>query len=288
MKHLGVDTAARISAAQAQILRYNGVSFVGRYLVPQTMSKALTEKETKALRDNKIAILLCWELEENAVRQGADRGATDGKRARECAEALGVPAGTTIYFACDYNIPQADLIIAEQYVKAAQAALGGVYEAGMYGPFALVDFLSSRGSCRKFWQCVAWSPRFLPEAQTWQYQWQGSPESKAMAEKVGFDVDMDTCDDLRGAGLWMPYNEYADGDGTVIEPTKPTKEPWYAEQMKWAEDAGLMMDGRPNDKITRAEAATLLKRYDARVKKMIDEAIKLRMREDDSFGGLIN
>ena len=114
--------------------------------------------------------------------------------------------------------------------------------------------------CRKFWQCVAWSPRFLPEAQTWQYQWSGSPDAKEMAAKVGFAVDLDTCDDLRGAGFWMPYDEYPDETGTVIEAAKP----WYADAMSWAEENKLMNDGRPNDKVTRAELATVLMRYDER------------------------
>ena len=38
---------------------------------------------------------------------------------------------------------------------------------------------------------------------------------------------------------------------------------WYDEAMKWAEDNKIMMDGRPNDPVTRAEMATMLMRYDA-------------------------
>ena len=80
--------------------------------------------------------------------------------------------------------------------------------------------------------------------------------------------------------------EYDDGEGgTIIEPTptKPTQ-PWYAEAMAWAKDAGLIQDGRPNDSVTRAELATVLQRYD----KLVDEKIRLRLPEDDSLGGLIS
>ena len=258
MTYQGIDTAARISAAQAKILRDNGVSFVGRYLVPEAYSKALTANEAQSLRSAGLAILLCWEISAAAVKGGAARGAQDGAKAREIAEAMGIPEKACIYFACDYNIPNGELPFAEQYVKAAQAALGSKYEAGMYGPFALVDYLSVRGCCKKFWQCVAWSPRFLTEALTWQYQWQGSAEAKEMAAKVGFAVDMNVCnDEMTKAGFWMPYDTYDDGDGTVVEP-----QPWYAGAMAWAEEQGLMMDGRPNDPVTRAELATVLQRYD--------------------------
>lgn len=259
MKYLGIDTAARLTAQQAAAAKAAGVSFVGRYLVPTGYSKALTAEEIGILRNAGLAILLCWEIGAEAVKGSSMRGAQDGAAARKLAEGFGIPSGTTIYFAVDYNIPQADLIYAEQYIKAAQTALGK-YEAGMYGPFALVDFLSARGSCRKFWQCVAWSPRFLPEAQTWQYQWEGSPDAMAMAAQIGVKVDMDTCDDLAGAGLWMPWKSYQDGDSVIIEPAAPAQKPWYDEAMRWASDAGLIKDGRPNDTVTRAELATVLYR----------------------------
>ena len=36
---------------------------------------------------------------------------------------------------------------------------------------------------------------------------------------------------------------------------------WYDEAMKWVPNNGIMMDGRPNDPVTRAELATMLMRY---------------------------
>ena len=244
MTYQGIDTAARISAEAAKILRNNGISFVGRYLVPQSMSKALTAKETSAIRDAGLAILLCWEMEANAIRQGAERGATDGQRAKQCAEELGVPAGTCIFFACDYNIPYGDLQTAEKYLKAAQTALGGKYVAGMYGPQKLMAFLSEGNICRHLWQCVAWSSFFHDSVSVRQYEWQGGANAKALASKVGFDVDLDDCADMAAAGLWMP----------------DAAKPWYADAMEWAEENGLIMDGRPNDYVTRAELATVLYR----------------------------
>lgn len=294
MRYLGIDTAARITADQAKKLRENGVSFVGRYLVPEGMGKDITEEEIAILRDAGLAILLCWELGAEAMKGGSARGAQDGTRARLIAERFGVPKGTCIYFAADYNVPNSDLIFAEQYIKAAQAALGGQYEAGAYGPMALVEFLSVRAIGKKYWQCVAWSPYFMEAAQTWQYQWQGSPESVAMAQKCGIvAVDMDSCDDLRAAGMWMPtYNEYDDGNGgSVVEPSNPkedSKPMWYDEAMAWAKELMLINDGRPNDKLTRAEMATILMRYDKIVDEKISKAMKLLQPEDDSFGGIIS
>lgn len=279
MSYLGIDTAARITAAQARKLRENGVSFVGRYLIPPGYVSALTPQEVADLRAAGLAILLCWELSAEAVKGGAARGAQDGARARELAEGFGVPSGTAIYFACDYNIPNADLIQAENYIRAAQAALGK-YEAGMYGPMSVVDFLAARKSCSKFWQCVAWSPRFSEAANVRQYQWQKGTESQEMAQKCGIAaVDLDACENLHAAGLWMPgVATYDDGEGgTIVENTQEQKKPWYADAMAWAAAQGIINDGRPADPVTRAELATVLQRFEAR----IDEKIKLHLPEDD-------
>ena len=69
-------------------------------------------------------------------------------------------------------------------------------------------------------------------------------DAKALASKVGFDVDLDDCADMATAGLWMP----------------DASKPWYADAMQWADQAGLIRDGRPNDPVTRAELATVLYR----------------------------
>ena len=242
----GTDSAARVSPAAAKTLKDCGMSFCGRYLVPPGMWKDITAEEAKGIHDAGLAILLCWEIEAAAVKEGPERGAKDGARAKALALALGVPAGTTIFFACDYNPAQGELPIIEQYIQAAQETCYP-YVAGLYGPASIVDYLGARGTCKRFWQCVAWSGgRVSPYMSVYQYQWSGGPEAKEIAAKVGFDVDMDSCEDMEAAGLWMP----------------PAEHHWYDTAMQWAEEHGLMMDGRPNDPITRAELATVLMRYD--------------------------
>ena len=245
MMYLGIDSAATISPSAAKILRENGITFAGRYLVPAGMGKDLKAAEIAGLHDAGIAILLCWEIEAAAVKQGAERGAKDGTRAKALALQFGVPSGTAIYFACDYGPTEAEYPIIEQYIKAAQATCYP-YEAGLYGPAGIVDYLGKRGACKKFWQCVGWSGGRVSDYMTaYQYQWSGGPDAKALAKKVGFDVDLDRADSLEAAGLWMP----------------PTVRPWYADAMEWGEKNGIMNDGRPNDPVTRAEVITMLRRY---------------------------
>lgn len=262
MTYQGIDTVARITASQAQKLRENGVSFVGRYLTPAGYSKGITKEEIAILRGAGLAILLCWELNAEAMKEGATRGAHDGTQARKAAEALGVPAGTTIYFAADYNVPTSDLIQCEQYMLAAQAAIGG-YVAGIYGGEKVVEFLTLR-KVKRAWQCVAWSNKFCASANVRQYAWQGAEESKEMAAKCGIlAVDMDSCEDMKRAGLWMPYNEYDDGDGgTIVEPA----EPWYVKNgtLAWGKKEGIITDERLDDKATRGEVLQMLRNYNRR------------------------
>ena len=260
MTYLGIDTAARITAAQAHSLRENGVSFVCRYLVPDGYSKGVTSAEILSLRDAGLAILFCWEIGAAAMAKGAAQGVQDGARARQLAEKFGLPSGTAIYFAADYNVPQNDLIQCEQYMLAAQSALGK-YIAGVYGGQRVCEFLRDRGTTNKIWQCVAWTNVFLTDASVRQYAWQGAAESKEMAAKCGiYAVDMDATEDMRKAGMWMPYNEYQDGDGTIIEPVAH----WYDDTVAWCVKEGIVTDPHPDEKPTQAVVMQMFRNYNRR------------------------
>lgn len=247
--YTGVDTAARLTAAQAAKIKAQGFSFVGRYLVPTMYSKALTADEAALLHDAGLAILLCWEMGGEDMRQGASKGAEHGARARKLAESLNIPSGTTIYFAADYDVPQKDLIYCAQYLNAAKAALGK-YQIGAYGGERLITFLADRGMPVSLWQCVAWTNQFNDAAAVIQYAWQGAAEAKAMAQKTGIPaVDLDSCEDMRAAGMWMPT---------------AAAEPWYADTMRWAAKEGICDGTRPMDYATRAEVCQMIRNYNRR------------------------
>lgn len=242
MTYLGIDTAARITAAQAAKLRDNGVSFVARYLAP---GKELTAAEAKILRDAGLAIMLCWETTATRIKGGAKAGAADAMAARQVAESLGVPDGTVIYFACDYDAPPSDFASIEAYLRTASYNTEQ-YGVGLYGPERVVAAMSERGACYYFWQCVAWSNQFLPVADVRQYAWQGDPRAKEMAAATGIlAVDLDSADTL--AGMWQP----------------PTTH-WYDDTMLWAAKEGICDGTRPEDAATRAEVAQMIRNYNRR------------------------
>lgn len=245
--HQGIDTAAHITATQAAKLRANGVSFVCRYIGPEAWGKTLTMTEIKTLRDADLAIMLCFESTANRMKGGVRAGAEDAVTARNCAAALGVPAGTVIYFACDYNAPESDFAAIEAYLRGAKMNVEQ-YGVGLYGPEKVVSAMSERGACFYFWQCVAWSNQFLPVADVRQYAGQGDARAKAMAAACGIAaVDLDSAETL--AGMWLP-------------PVKPQL--WYVDTMRWAETEGICDGTRPEDYATRAEVCQMFRNYNRR------------------------
>lgn len=241
----GIDTAAKISAAVAVKAKEAGQSFIGRYLVPDRYSKALTADEAAAIHGAGLGILLCWELYANRAKTGAAAGTADGAAAKKLAEGMRIPYSAAIYFAVDYNAQSEDFSSNEAYLRAATAACAP-YQAGLYGHYYICEEMYLRGAVKNLWQCCAWSGSLISRhAQLYQRQWSGGAESKAVAEKIGVPVDMNTCGSLELAHIWMP--------GQYL-PAKP----WYAEAVEWAKDNGIMDGTRPEDTATRAEVAQML------------------------------
>lgn len=246
MIYYGIDTAARITAVQAEKVKAEELTFVVRYLVPASMGKEITADEATALRNAGVAVMLCWETTASRAKAGGDAGASDGKKARELARELGVPDGTAIYFAVDYDAPRWDFEAIRAYLIAAKAAVYP-YQAGVYGSKKVLDAMCVEVPGLLGWQCVAWSYGAVSEhMDVYQYQWQGGSEAKALAAKLGFAVDLDRAESLDG--MWKPE----------------AKKPWYADTIAWAVKEGIMDGTRPDDYATRAEVAQMIRNYNRR------------------------
>ena len=238
--YTGIDTCAKISRSQAKILADNGISFAGRYLVDPTTSKAVTDIEAKAIHDAGLSLLLIYETYATRCREGEAAGRRDGYAAYSYAKQLEVPYNIAIYFAVDYDAPRNDYAAIEAYLYAAKAACAP-YRCGVYGKADLIN--SVKADC--YMQCVAWSNGLISAKNcVYQYEWQGGSEAQKICKAVGFPVDMCRCSDMEKAGMWMPEKQKM----------------WYDDAMKWADQQGLIKDGRPNDPVTRAELATVLYR----------------------------
>ena len=225
---LGIDTAAKITATVAAKLKGAGCKYVGRYLVPNeggTQWKALTADEAQRIHAAGAAILLCWELDAARIKKGKTAGAEDGARALKLAKEMGVPAGTAIYFAADYDAAVADYNDIEAYLRAARRNVEQ-YTVGLYGKYALVEEMARRNACSVFWQCCAWSYGKLSEhTNVYQYQGSGGNDSKIMAAQLGVAVDLNVCADLNKACLWMPNTEERPKSGSDSTASSPVTQP---------------------------------------------------------------
>lgn len=256
----GIDCASRVTQTAAKTLRYLGYDFVGRYLVPQkSYNKALTNAEAEMLVKSGLRILSVWETTADRAKGGASAGVSDGKRALTCAEELEMPVNSVIYFAVDFDAQKSDYLAIEAYLQAAKGMLLNKYRIGVYGSYGVVEAMAEREVCDAYWQCVAWSHgKRSGNAATYQAEWSGTAQAKALEAQLGFPVDINECSDMDAAGIWpMPVQE--------VELPGDCIGHWAQENIRWAIGMGLMRgytDGsfRPDNFVSRAEAATLLRR----------------------------
>lgn len=227
MSYKGIDTAQKLTDENVRSLKSCGIRFVGRYLVPCTYSKALTEEEAYTILSNGMGIILIYEIEASRAKKGEEQGRADGEGGKALALSMDVPSNTAIYFAVDYDVPKTDYPAVESYLYAAKQSVFP-YRCGVYGKADLIN--SVKADC--YMQCVAWSGGVLSKkANIYQYEWQYGEEAQEIKKRTGVVVDMDTCDDPVSAGLWLPETKDKSLDRQIEDATN------------WAKSVGIIVDG---------------------------------------------
>lgn len=101
------DCATILTAAKAATLVQNGYQYVGRYLtgtVGNGISKALTAEEVQIIFSAGLNLFIIYESHGSTNSYfTSSQGSSDAYAAIAAAENLGVPSGTVIYFAVDYD-----------------------------------------------------------------------------------------------------------------------------------------------------------------------------------------
>ena len=170
----GIDCTVQITAAVANDLKAQGISFACRYLVPVSMAwKRLTRTEAEAMTAAGIDILSIFERKANSAAGGRNAGLSDGSAALKEARIIGQPEGSAIYFAVDYDAQPKEFDTLEAYLKAAESSIPG-YKVGVYGSFAVCEEMSKRG-IPYCWQTYAWS-RGEKSASANVYQYHNNAE----------------------------------------------------------------------------------------------------------------
>lgn len=262
----GIDTAARLTAKQAQALKAEGYDFAGRYLVPPSeFWKALTKTEAETICAAGMKLLTVWETTAARAKGGAPAGAIDGARALKCAHELDMPTSGVIYFAVDFGAQMVDMDAIEAYLRAARENTEE-YEIGVYGSYYVVDEMARRGACQYFWQCVGWSSG-KKSAYRNIYQKQGTTPSSA-----GVGVDINECEDMDAAGIWDYEEDNMTGKQIYDKlqdylATQPAPD-WAKDELQEAVDMGITDGERPMQLIPRYQAAIMAKRA---LKKAVDK-----------------
>lgn len=192
-------------------VRANGVTGVIRYLsepVPATSWKRISAAEKDAILAAGLDLILNWEWYEGRMLEGAAAGAHDGAEAAAQARALGYPKGATIYFSHDTSARNDAAVIA--YLAAAQRAMGGYYQADIYGGIDVVEACIHAGVARYGWQTLAWSRGLIGRAHIYQNgrQWYngGADENVIRAHPLG---------------SWRTHGEAPSGGGVPIPAPVP-------------------------------------------------------------------
>lgn len=151
-QHQGVDY---VSGPSLSALESAGKSFVCRYLSGGDV-KDLTATERDALLAAGIAIVVVWETDGRTGPLAAN-GSGDAAAAVKQAQGLGIPKGTCIYFAVDFQPSAADIAgpIRTYFSGIADVCHGAGYRCGVYGGLATVNGVADLVDC--CWQTYAWS-----------------------------------------------------------------------------------------------------------------------------------
>lgn len=277
----GVDCASPVNVQIVQTLREQGYSFIGRYLVPTNAGyyKALAAAEAHVISGGGLGLLTVWETTADRVKGGGLAGSYDGRAARACAEAIGMPKHGVIYFAVDYEPGRDEYrTIAEYFREAAKYA--APYTIGIYGCFGIVEYIGKLDICRSVWQCCAWSYGQISRfTDCYQALWSGHPKCQALSKRIGIAVDINEAEDLDNAGIWQyEEDEIVEIDRLIETMTDeqayrllekaqrhaeglPLPDGWNAKDQLQKAVADRITDGEsPMRMVTRLEAALMADR----------------------------
>ncbi len=151
------DCATILTAPTAKSLYDNGYRYIGRYLTGTYnggISKAITREEANIIFD---AGLNFFPIYQTSARSNAyfteKQGTEDAKAAIEAATKLGIPQGTIIYFAVDFDCMDYEITsnIIPYFKKVNETMAKSIYHTGIYGTRNACIRVSNEGyACSSF------------------------------------------------------------------------------------------------------------------------------------------
>ena len=185
---LAVDPTPHLPA-----LRSADVGTIFGYLssINPTGAKCWTPQRVRAVADAGMRVGLVHEGWGGVGGKGISSldGLRDGKYCRARAAELGAPKGACVYFACDTDFVQSQIIslVLPYFKQIREAFADGYYRVGVYGSGAVCSAAKGAGFADLTWlaQSRGWSgyAAWLPKADMVQGR---------VTKLAGLDVDTDT------------------------------------------------------------------------------------------------
>ncbi len=141
---LAADCMTKLDAEKAKALFDNGYRYVGRYLTVD--SKAITKQEAQTIFDAGLKFFPIYQTSADKYDYfTAAKGTEDAKKAADAAKNLGLPLGTVIYFAVDFDPTDVQITNAViPYFESLNAEMSG-YKIGVYGTRNVCTKVSDNG-----------------------------------------------------------------------------------------------------------------------------------------------
>ena len=153
---LACDCATKLTATTAKMLYNNGYRYVGRYLtkVPGGLDKDITLEEAQIILDAGLNFFPIYQTVGTKKEYfTAEQGTSDANAAIEAARKLGVPNGTIIYFAVDFDALDVDITnnVIPYFAKVYETMEKSIYRTGVYGVRNVCTRVSNKGyTCSSF------------------------------------------------------------------------------------------------------------------------------------------
>ena len=145
------DCATPLNQSRINTLKNNGFTIAGRYITSGQFSwgnKQLKRDEAELIIANGLSIFPIYQTTANEYNYfNFAQGVLDGNQAADLAINLGIPKGTTIYFAVDCD-PTADIIQSNilSYFENVHSSLAPYgYKVGVYGTRNVCTTVSEAG-----------------------------------------------------------------------------------------------------------------------------------------------
>ena len=147
---LACDCATKLTEAKAKTLYDNGYRYVGRYLtkVPGGLDKDITLEEAQIILNAGLNFFPIYQTVGTKKEYfTAEQGASDANAAIEAARKLGVPNGTIIYFAVDFDALDVDITnnVIPYFAKVHETMEKSIYKTGVYGVRNVCTRVSDKG-----------------------------------------------------------------------------------------------------------------------------------------------